>query len=370
MSKKVALMCGHGKSKNGSWDTGTTYKGYTEAGLMLPITKAAVKYLRKWGVKVISDADTNNNKNMLVDVAWANKQKCDIYVSIHCDYYKAPAGVMPLYVSAKGKKLASCLNSTIKKGMPMKSRGVVRRTDLWELNGTDMPACILETGCISKDLGHLKAYDKYGKLIAKGICKYLGVEIPKKTETKKEEPKKEETKKEEPKKEEPKKTEHDKLIDKEMKACKAQSDWMKKSKYKFQEHPTIAKSKKMGTCVTYVACVLQRIGILKSGQYIWQNGNGYGTGKVYGDNNKMVVTYMKNKSLKSLKDKLKKGDIILLDDNKSGRKGNGGHIFILTGKWTKNGNPYIWDNVTAQRGKQKAYAYNGNRKVLARIRLK
>ena len=174
---KVALMCGHGKSKNGSWDCGTTYAGYDEASLMLPITKAAVKYLRSYGVTVISDADTNNNKNMLVDVEWANKEKTDIYVSIHCDYYKAVSGVMPLYVSEKGKKLATALNDIIRWGIPMKSRGVVKRTDLWELNGTDMPACILETGSIKADLAILRDKpDEYGKLIAQGICIYLGVD--------------------------------------------------------------------------------------------------------------------------------------------------------------------------------------------------
>ena len=182
MSKKVALQCGHGKSVDGSWDCGTSYGGSTEAGLMLPITKSAVKYLRSYGVKVISDADTNNDKNMIVDVRWANKEKCDIYVSVHCDYYKAPSGVMPLYVSTNGKKLATCLNNAVKSGMGMKSRGVVRRTDLWELNGTDMPACILETGSIKADISVLKnKADAYGKAIAKGICDYLGVKV---TETK------------------------------------------------------------------------------------------------------------------------------------------------------------------------------------------
>lgn len=191
MSRKVALMCGHGRSVDGSWDCGTSYGGYTEAALMLPITKAAVKYLRSWGVKVISDADTGNNKNMIVDVRWANQQKCDIYVSIHCDYYKAPSGVMPLYVSTKGKKLATALNNAVKKDMGMKSRGVIRRTDLWELNGTNMVACILETGSIKADINILKKKpDSYGKAIAKGICDYLGV----KTEPAKEEPKKEEQK--------------------------------------------------------------------------------------------------------------------------------------------------------------------------------
>lgn len=176
MSKKVALMCGHGKQTNGKWDSGCAYAGYTEAELMLPITKAAVKYLRAAGVNVISDADTNNNKNMIVDVSWANKEKVDIYVSIHCDYLKAPSGVYPLYVSSNGKKLATALNNAVKSGMPMKSRGVARRTDLYELNVTDAPACILETGAIKADLKVLKnSYDKYGKCIAQGILDYFGI---------------------------------------------------------------------------------------------------------------------------------------------------------------------------------------------------
>ena len=180
MSKKVALMCGHGKSADGHWDSGCAYAGYTEAGLMLPITRVAVKYLRDNGITVISDADTDNNKNMIVDVAWANREKADIYVSIHCDYSKAPSGVYPLYVSAEGKKLAEALNGAIKLGMPMRSRGTAKRTDLWELNGTDMPACILETGAIKADLDILKTFDKYGKCVAKGIMAYLGVQEKKK----------------------------------------------------------------------------------------------------------------------------------------------------------------------------------------------
>ena len=135
---------------------------------------------------VISDADNNNNKNMIADVRWANQQKTDIYVSVHCDYSKAPSGVMPLYVSSGGKKLATALNNAVKSGMGMRSRGVIRRTDLWELNGTDMVACILETGAIKADLSTLKKNpDAYGKCIAKGICDYLGIKaaVPAKPKT-------------------------------------------------------------------------------------------------------------------------------------------------------------------------------------------
>lgn len=157
------------------------------------------------------------------------------------------------------------------------------------------------------------------------------------------------------------------IVDKELEACKTQSVWMKNATYKWEGKPTIEKSKKKGTCVTYVACVLQRIGVLKSGEFIWQNGKGFGNGKVYGTNSKMTVTYMGNKTISSLKSKLKIGDIVLLDDNKSGNQGGGGHIFILAG-WSGN-TPLVWDNETAKKG-QKARTYSGSRKVLAVVRLK
>ena len=162
------------------------------------------------------------------------------------------------------------------------------------------------------------------------------------------------------------------LVDRELEACAAQAQWMKNAAYKWESNPTIAKSKNKGTCVTYVACVLQRLGILDSGKYVWQNGEGYGTGKVVGANNKMDVKYMNNKTLESLKSQLQAGDIILVDDNKSGEAGSGGHIFILTGKWTDDGKPYIWDNASGQNKTYncKAHTYGATRKVLARIRLK
>ena len=398
---KVAVMCGHGTQTNGKWDCGTTYAGYNEAALMLPITKAAVKYLRASGVTVISDADKNNNKNMIADVAWANKEKVALYVSIHCDYSKAPSGVMPLYVSAQGKKLATALNTAIKNGIPMKSRGVVKRTDLYELNSTDMPACILETGSIKADLKILKGDpDKYGKFIAIGICNYLGMSYKEPTPTPQPQTHLYRVRKawKDTKSQvgafkslENAKAECDKhkgyhvydengkvvypvktLTDKIMDACKTQSDWMKSAKYGDYSPVTIDHSKTAGTCVTYEGCVLQRLGYLKTGQYVWQNGKGYGTGKVTGTNDKMAVTYMNNKTLKSLKSKLKAGDLVLLDDNKSGKAGSGGHIFFITGKWTDKGNPYIWDfdpnKTCAKKGKPRAY--NGERKVLAVVRLK
>ena len=148
-------------------------------------------------------------------------------------------------------------------------------------------------------------------------------------------------------------------------ACKKQGEWMKNYKYTFESHPTIRKSKKKGTCVTYVACVLQRLGYLKSGQYIWHNEKG----KVTHANSKMKVSYP-NKSLKSLKKSLKPGDIVMA--GKPNDVGSGSHIFIVTGKW-KGDDPYIWDNHSCERirrGKKGAHTYSGKKHVIAVVRLK
>ena len=151
-------------------------------------------------------------------------------------------------------------------------------------------------------------------------------------------------------------------VDKELEACAVQAEWMKDSTYKWQSNPTVEKSKKCGTCVTYVACVLQRIGYLKPGECIWHNEKG----KVYGTNDKMVVTYPKNKTLKQIKSELKAGDIVL-DGDKSD-VGSGSHIFIVTGKWDGD-KPIIWDNHSGQQ-KKGAYAYSRIRSVIAYVRLK
>ena len=157
------------------------------------------------------------------------------------------------------------------------------------------------------------------------------------------------------------------IADKELDACKAQATWMKNYTYGWQSNPTIAKSKTKGTCVTYVACVLQRIGVLKSGQYIWHE-----KGKVYGNNSKMTVSYPSG-TIKALKSRFKAGDIVMAGDKSSNGAGGGSHICILSGKWDANGNPYVWDNQSASRvkkGNNGLHTYGGGHKIIALIRLK
>lgn len=178
MSKiKVGVYCGHGITTAGTWDAGCTYKGYTEAELMAPITSACVAYLKGSGLSVITDAP-KNKINMVKQVARSNSKEVVLHVAFHCDYSKAPKGTLPLYTSSAGKKLAKLMNKYVMKYSGLTTRGICYRSDLYELNATDMPSVIFEVGSIKKDLKKMrKKYDAIGKGAARGICKYLGVEF-------------------------------------------------------------------------------------------------------------------------------------------------------------------------------------------------
>ena len=151
------------------------------------------------------------------------------------------------------------------------------------------------------------------------------------------------------------------LYDDLMNACSAQSTWMEHSTYKWQSNPTIAKSYYYGTCVTYVACVLQRINILQPGQFIWHNSSG----QVVGANNFMEVIYPGNVNLHQIASQLQPGDIIM--DGAGYDMEQGSHVFIITGNWSGS-NPIIWDNHSAQQHLG-AHVYTRNRHVIAIVRL-
>lgn len=151
------------------------------------------------------------------------------------------------------------------------------------------------------------------------------------------------------------------LADKILDACKAQAEWSKNSKYKWQKDPTIAKSKNYETCVTYTACVGQRVSIIPSGKFIWHNSKG----KVVGATDNFEIIYP-NKKLHDLKGVLKAGDFVM-DGDKTDLE-SGSHIFIVTGEW-KDGCPIVWDNHSAQQ-KKMAYKYTRNRPVIAIARPK
>lgn len=339
------LAVGHGTQINGVWDSGCAYGNYTEAKLMLPIVQTAVKYLRKSGVRVLTDADTQNDKNMTACVAKANAEKATLYMSIHCDYKDAKAGVAPLYVSSTGKTMATTVGKIVAKRMGMKWRGAFKRTDLHELNATDMPAVIFETGAIKADLKYLKDYKRYGKALAVGILNYIGVPMFKHSNAWK-----------------------------LRSSAKSVTAYMKRHKFKYK-HSHLdcavtwkgARLKRTTNCSMMVSYALQRKKLLKPGQFFWINGDHITCkgGLTLKQLKKIAVIKHPHKPPK--KAGLKKGDIVGYPKTSE----HGAHTMIFAG-W--DGNTPLWYSTggTADIKSGKAHAKGGytKEKIYTIIRLK
>ena len=151
-------------------------------------------------------------------------------------------------------------------------------------------------------------------------------------------------------------------------ALKVQYNWSKNQKYHFNEHPTVANSKKEGTCITYPSVSAQRIGILPVGKYFYLNPN---TNRISGNGADYVkkhpeiysVSYP-NKTLATLykEGKIKKGDIVGYDNPNY-------HTMVFKGK-NKKGN-FIFDTMGGgKRGLNVEYPYYAKRKVGMIVRIK
>lgn len=175
IKKTVAFFCGHGISKDGMMDSGCVYGKYTEAALMEMITRSAVYYLKQCNINVITDVP-GNKINMYAQVDKANAYGADLFVSVHCDYYKAESGTLPLYTSEEGREAAKWMNKYVMFYSSIPTRGLGKRTNLYELNATNMPAVIFECGSIRWDRKRFIREDDFiGFGLARGVCKYLGV---------------------------------------------------------------------------------------------------------------------------------------------------------------------------------------------------
>lgn len=178
---RVFIETGHGIDSRGRWDSGCRWKKYQEAKLMIPIAQSMTKYMRSSGVYVDTDAYSKNNINLFKVMKIVNKHSYSYsaVVHLHCDYYKAKSGTLPLYKTSAQKKLATALNKGVHSTVKIRDRGLCKRKGLMALNQTKYcPAVLFETGSIKADNKLLRKKPKtYGKGLAKGLCNYLKVEF-------------------------------------------------------------------------------------------------------------------------------------------------------------------------------------------------
>lgn len=135
---------------------------------------------------------------------------------------------------------------------------------------------------------------------------------------------------------------------------KVQYEWQKNSVYKWVNPPTIANSKERSTCIAYVACALQRLGLLPSGGWFYLD---LKTSKINGKSADYVKQHPElfnvmypNKTIAQLGNSIHKGDIVAYT-------GTRGHIMVYMGK-DANDNP-----VFATMGNKKNHPIGVNVKV-------
>lgn len=145
-------------------------------------------------------------------------------------------------------------------------------------------------------------------------------------------------------------------------AMKEQFNWSKNQNYKFVT-PTVASSKKNGTCITFPAVSLQRLGLLPKGKYFYyhpQHKRISGSGAEIVKKSDRFKLFYPNKTIKQLGDKLQKGDII-------GFGNPAYHTMVYMGK--KNGKP-IFNTMGHKRGLGVTYPAYANRKINMVVRIK
>ena len=111
--------------------------------------------------------------------AAANEWGADYFVSIHCNAYNGIANgteTLTYPSDIEGYNLAECIQNQIVDTFDTTDRGLKARTDLAVLNGTDMPAVLVEMAFIDNpdDAVLLRdRQDDFARAIARGVTDYL-----------------------------------------------------------------------------------------------------------------------------------------------------------------------------------------------------
>ena len=150
-------------------------------------------------------------------------------------------------------------------------------------------------------------------------------------------------------------------------AMKTQFNWSKNQRYHFNDEPTVANSKKEGTCITFPAVSLQRLGLLPKGKYFYLYPK---TMRIAGNGASYVKKHTEiyslsypNKTLKQLRKegKVKKGDIV-------GFGGSAYHTMVYMG--TNKDGDSIFNTMGHKKGLSVTYPFYAKKKVNMIVRIK
>ena len=140
----VYLAVGHGVEPNGVFDPGAIgTDGRQEHQEAFQVCTYALAAMRRSGLTVISETaqGASHDPDYRGSAVRANQLQPRVAIEVHFDWSGGVYGFSGLYVSAQGQALAGHIGDAFKaRGLPRAAD--VRRSDLFFLKRTDMPALI------------------------------------------------------------------------------------------------------------------------------------------------------------------------------------------------------------------------------------
>lgn len=167
---------GHGGKDSGA----PGLHGCLEKNIVLEISNKVNDYLKTQDIKNILTRNTDVFLTLNERSDKANNLGVNSFVSIHCNSSDNPnaQGLETYCYKFKYRVLADAIHSElIQEGLYTKNRGV-KEGDLHVIRETNMDACLVELGFITNQEDYsliINNKDRFAKAIAKGICKFNGV---------------------------------------------------------------------------------------------------------------------------------------------------------------------------------------------------
>lgn len=174
----VVIDPGHGGGDPGA----IGIRGLQEAEINLDISQQVVALLKQKGVNAMLTRTRDVEIDLEPRVAFAEKAKADVFVSIHSNSFDASrtdvSGVETYHYSGgSGQRLAQSVQRNLIRDTGARDRGV-KTANFYVIKYTDMPAILVEVGFVtgSEDAARLSSTSgraKTAQAIAKGILEYL-----------------------------------------------------------------------------------------------------------------------------------------------------------------------------------------------------
>jgi N-acetylmuramoyl-L-alanine amidase len=165
---KICIDAGHGGSDPGACGK----EGLKESAVNLAICQYLASKLEDLGCAVLFTRSSEIYVPLGIRAGIANDWNADICLSIHLNSDGDFAnGIETLYKTANGKALATPIQNRLIAATGDRDRGLVCRNDLYILNATKMPCCLVEAGFISNPSFEAKLRTaEYQRLIATAIA--------------------------------------------------------------------------------------------------------------------------------------------------------------------------------------------------------